>query len=54
MVNNDREKDSIEVEATNYHKAMLEGEQEYCRRGWHAEDAKRIYHEETKRRTLLQ
>lgn len=46
MVNNDREKDTIEVEATNHHQAMLDGEEEYCRPGWHSESAKRIYHEQ--------
>ncbi len=47
MINGDREKDVIEVEATNYRKALLKGEEDYDRKGWHAEDAKRVFEKET-------
>lgn len=47
MVNNDRETDTITVFAENDHYAMLNGEEEYGRPGWHAESAKRIYDDKT-------
>lgn len=48
MVNGDREKDTIEIEATNHHQAMLVGEEEYSRKGWHSEAARRICNERVK------
>ena len=45
MVNSDHEKDRIEVEAVNNHQAILIGEEEYDRKGWHGLQAKRIYNE---------
>jgi len=52
MMNNDREKDTIEIESTNNHQAMLDGEEEYSRPGWHAESARRIDNEQhDKKRT---
>lgn len=42
MVNADREIDSIEVESNNPHNAMLAAEEEYDRKGWHAEAVKEL------------